>query len=223
MTSNCSHPRARTSFIVVGRNKAWFIFVTVYFVWLSGRRRRHLQIRSYSQTLPSGRAFCRPAAAGESMPLYFPVRRVSSGFSVCDVRAYAVAVFSGTGPRICAERPLPDRLSVIALLRRRGVGVPFFEQRAEIVGQFALEIDSLVRHGVYEAQRLRMQSMAGHYCEAVFDELLVFREGRSLEDAVAAVAFVVEERMALPRHMDADLVRSTRLQAALDMGEILKP
>ena len=24
-------------------------------------------------------------------------------------------------------------------------------------------------------------------------------------------------------HMDADLVRSTRLQAALDMGEILKP
>ena len=73
MTSNCSHPRARTSFIVVGRNKAWFIFVTVYFVWLSGRRRRHLQIRSYSQTLPSGKAFCRSAAAaGESMPVVLP-------------------------------------------------------------------------------------------------------------------------------------------------------
>lgn len=73
MTSNCSHPRARTSFIVVGRNKAWFIFVTVYFVWLSGRRRRHLQICSYSQTLPSGKAFCRlAAAAGESSPAVLP-------------------------------------------------------------------------------------------------------------------------------------------------------
>ena len=97
MTSNCSHPRARTSFIVVGRNKAWFIFVTVYFVWLSGRRRRHLQIRSYSQTLPSGRAFCRPAAAGESMPLYFPVRRVSSG----PLRMRC--------PRVCGCRVFGDR------------------------------------------------------------------------------------------------------------------
>ena len=86
------------------------------------------------------------------MPLYFPVRRVSSGFSVCDVRAYAVAVFSGTGPRICAERPLPDRLSVIALLRRRVVDVPFFEQRAEIVGQFALEIYRLAGRRVYEPE-----------------------------------------------------------------------
>ena len=77
-----------------------------------------------------------------------------------------------------------------------------------------------MRHGVYEAQRLRMQRMAGHYGEAVFDELLVFREGRAFEDAVAAVAFVVEERMALPRHMDTDLVRAARFEPALDQRHV---
>lgn len=135
-------------------------------------------------------------------------------------------------PRVCGCRVFGDRTSDLCRKTAAGplirycspstprVGVPFFEQRAEIVGQFALEIDSLVRHGVYEAQRLRMQGMAGHYCEAVFDELLVFREGRSLEDAVAAVAFVVEERMALPRHMDADLVRAARFEPALDQRHV---
>ncbi len=34
---------------------------------------------------------------------------------------------------------------------------------------------------------------------------------------------ITQERMSNACHMDADLVRSTRLQAALDMGEILKP
>lgn len=57
---------------MVGRNKAWFIFVIVYSVWFSGRRRRHLQIRPYSKPVPLERAFCRPAAAGESMPAVLP-------------------------------------------------------------------------------------------------------------------------------------------------------
>ena len=39
-----------------------------------------------------------------------------------------------------------------------------------------------------------VQRVARHHREAVFDELPVFGEGRALEDAVAAVAFVVEER-----------------------------
>ena len=34
---------------------------------------------------------------------------------------------------------------------------------------------------------------------------------------------ITQERMSNACHMDADLVRSTRFQAALDMGEILKP
>ena len=58
--------------------------------------------------------------------------------------------------------------------------------------------------------------MAGQYGEAVFDELPVFREGRALQDAVAAIAFVVEERMALPRHVDAYLVRAARFEPAFD-------
>ena len=34
---------------------------------------------------------------------------------------------------------------------------------------------------------------------------------------------ITQERMSNACHVDADLVRSTRLQAALDMGEILEP
>ena len=62
--------------------------------------------------------------------------------------------------------------------------------------------------------------MAGQHGEAVFDELPVFREGRALQDAVAAIAFVVEERMSLPRHVDAYLVRAARFEPAFDQRHI---
>ena len=66
-----------------------------------------------------------------------------------------------------------------------------------------------------------MQCMAGQYGEAVFDELPVFREGRALQDAVAAITFVVEERMSLPGHVDAYLVRPARLKSTADVGKLI--
>ena len=62
--------------------------------------------------------------------------------------------------------------------------------------------------------------MAGQHGEAVFDELPVFREGRALQDAVAAITFVVEERMSLPGHVDAYLVRAARFEPAFDQRHI---
>lgn len=67
-----------------------------------------------------------------------------------------------------------------------------------------------MRCGVFEAQQAGVQRVARHHREAVFDELPVFGEGRALEDAVAAVAFVVEQRVPDPRHVDADLVGAPR-------------
>ena len=115
MTSNCSHPRARTSFIVVGRNKAWFIFVTVYFVWLSGRRRRHLQIRSYSQTLPSGRAFCRSAAVCDGSPAVLSCGECLRDFSCMRC------------PRVCGYRVLGNSTSDLC---RKAVAGPLIRYRS---------------------------------------------------------------------------------------------
>lgn len=38
-----------------------------------------------------------------------------------------------------------------------------------------------------------MECLPGHRGEAIFDKLFVFVEGRTLEDAVAAVPFVAEQ------------------------------
>ena len=73
---------------------------------------------------------------------------------------------------------------------------------------------------MFEAQQAGVQRVARHHREAVFDELPVFGEGRALEDAVAAVAFVVEQRVPDPRHVDADLVGAPRFETALHEGYV---
>ena len=71
-----------------------------------------------------------------------------------------------------------------------------------------------------EAQRLGVERLAGHYGEAVVDELFVFGVDRALEHPVAAVAVVVEQRVADIIHVDADLMGASRLQVALHQGGV---
>ena len=61
-----------------------------------------------------------------------------------------------------------------------------------------------------------MQSLAREKFETIADELGVFGVNRPLSDFGAAVAFVVEEGMADVVHMDANLMRASGLQNALD-------
>ena len=71
-----------------------------------------------------------------------------------------------------------------------------------------------------EAQRLGVQRLTRAEGEAVVDELLVFGVEGALQDPVAAVAGVVEERVSDVVHMDADLVRASGLQHAFHEGDV---
>ena len=68
-----------------------------------------------------------------------------------------------------------------------------------------------------------MQAVTGHQAEAVLDELPVFRKGRSFQYPVAAVSLVVEQRVSDILHVDADLVRAPRFEAALDEVHVAEP
>ena len=74
-----------------------------------------------------------------------------------------------------------------------------------------------------ETQAQGVQAVAGHQREAVFDELPVFAECRPFQYPVAAVAFVVEQRVADGFHMHADLVRAAGFQPAFDQGHVTQP
>ncbi len=71
-----------------------------------------------------------------------------------------------------------------------------------------------------EAEAFGMECLPGHRGEAIFDKLFVFVEGRTLEDAVAAVPFVAEQGVSLPLHVDADLVCAARFEATFNEGYV---
>ena len=69
-----------------------------------------------------------------------------------------------------------------------------------------------------EAQRAGVEGLPRAEGETVLDELPILGVDGALADFRAAVAFVVEKRMADGSHVYADLVRAPRLQAAFHHG-----
>jgi hypothetical protein len=67
------------------------------------------------------------------------------------------------------------------------VASPFFDYGREVFRQFRLKQDILARNGMFETQRLGVQSLTWHKVETVTDELLVFGKGGAFENAIAAV------------------------------------
>ena len=78
-----------------------------------------------------------------------------------------------------------------------------------------------MRGGVLEPERLGMERVTRHQGETILDELPVLGERGALEDAVAAVTLVVEQRMTLPRHVDANLVGTARFETAFDERDVV--
>ncbi len=76
---------------------------------------------------------------------------------------------------------------------------------------------------MHKPEAAGMQRMTRQLLKAVLDELLVFRKGRSLENAVAAVPFVVEQRMPDVFHVYPDLVRTARFQPAFEQVHVAEP
>ena len=66
-----------------------------------------------------------------------------------------------------------------------------------------------------------MKSLTGYEFEAVLDKLLILLERSTLQDAVTAIALIVEERMSLPRHMHTNLVCTASFQTALHQRDIV--
>ena len=76
-----------------------------------------------------------------------------------------------------------------------------------MVRTLAVEGHRAVRRRVFESQQPGVQGVARHHREAVLDELAAFGEGRALQDVVAAVALVVEERAVYYTHPRAHETR----------------
>ena len=78
------------------------------------------------------------------------------------------------------------------------------------------------RGRMLETKHPRMQSLTRQDVETVVDELLVAREGGSLQDGVASISRIAEERMSYVTHVRTYLVRASRLKDTLHKGDISK-
>lgn len=95
------------------------------------------------------------------------------------------------------------------------IRVPFFEYSAEVGREVAFELHALSCRGVIETETACVQCMARHDGETVLDELFVFGKRGAFQYPVAAVPFVVEQRVSYIFHVDAYLVRSPCFETAL--------
>ena len=66
-----------------------------------------------------------------------------------------------------------------------------------------------------EAQKAGVKGVAWHCFKTILDKLLILREGRTLQYLVATISLIVEEWVANILHVNTNLVRSTRFEAAL--------
>ena len=81
-------------------------------------------------------------------------------------------------------------------------------------------MDMLASGGMFEAQCLGVEGLAGQQPEGVLDKLLVVRKGCAFQYSVSTVGCVVEKRMADVTHVGADLVGTPRFEDALYQGDV---
>lgn len=101
-----------------------------------------------------------------------------------------------------------------------GVVAPTVETGGKVVGQGALEVEVLASAGVLKAEDAGVESLARQNGEAVVYKLAVATEGGALEDGIAAVGGVVEERVAYVAHVGSYLVGATGLENTFDEGDV---
>ena len=104
----------------------------------------------------------------------------------------------------------------------RRIGSPFFDDGLEIGREDAFEEHEFAGGGMFKAEGLCVEGMAGHHLKTIFNELLVLGKYSSLEDAVAAISFVVEERMSDVFEMRSDLMGPAGFKFALNEGDVPK-
>ena len=93
---------------------------------------------------------------------------------------------------------------------------PLVDQGLHVGREFRVEADHLLCGRMYEAEGLCMKGLARKELEAVLDELTVLCVDGTLTYFCAIIAFVIKERMTYPVEMNADLMGSSCLKAALD-------
>ena len=101
-----------------------------------------------------------------------------------------------------------------------GVVAPTFEDGGEVVWPRALEMEMLMGGGVLKAEDEGMECLTRHEAEAVFDKLLVAREGGAFEDAVATIGGIVEEGVSEVLHVGTYLMGAACLQDAFHEGDV---
>ncbi len=104
----------------------------------------------------------------------------------------------------------------------RRIGSPFFDDGLKIGREDAFEEHEFAGGGVFKAEGFGVEGMAGYHLKTIFNELLVLGKNCSLEDAVASVGFVVEERMPNMFKMGSNLMGPAGFEFALDEGDISK-
>ncbi len=67
---------------------------------------------------------------------------------------------------------------------------------------------------------LGMESLPGKYLEAILHELPVFGKGCALQDLIAPVIGIIEQRMPDMLHMNADLMRPAGFEPAFDQRNV---
>ena len=104
------------------------------------------------------------------------------------------------------------------------VSAPFFQHAAEIRGQLAFEQHRLAGARMDEAQRFRVEGLAGNDLKTIFNKLFVFAEDGPFQHLVSAICCIVEQRMAYMFHVRPYLVGPARSETAFydrDVAEIL--
>ena len=74
-----------------------------------------------------------------------------------------------------------------------------------------------------ETQRLSMKRVTGTYREAIFNELFVFGEHRTLHNPITPIGIIIEQGMTYMLHMNPDLVCSAGFQFALHQRNVVEP
>lgn len=97
-------------------------------------------------------------------------------------------------------------------------GTPLVDQCSEVFGPWRVEVHLLMSAGMYEAERLGMQSLTGTDLEAVVDESLVGSTALSAQYLCSAVSLVAKERVPDVFHVGADLMCASRLENTFHKG-----
>ena len=96
------------------------------------------------------------------------------------------------------------------------IGPPSLDKSGHVGRQIGCKEHLLAGARVYEAQSPRMQSLTRTHFETVVYECFVLGRGHTAQNDIAAIAGVVEKRMADVAHMDSYLMSATGLEHASD-------